>query len=481
MRSAVAPFLLVVLVIALPFSLRSRVDAADDAGDPVVVVTPHNDVIRYEFGHAFREYMRERGRSVHVEWRAPGGTGEVFRMISRPGVHDIDVVFGGGSANFVDLAAKKRLADSGILRRHPELFGPEAIPQSMAGSPYWDAEGRWVGAALSTFGICYNSDSLSRLSIPSAPSQWTDLADPRYLDQLALADPSRAGSAQKAFEMIVQQQIHAVVAERGALGTPGEPAAVGEGWSRAMRLIRKISANARYFTDGASKIPLDVATGNAAAGMCIDFYGRFQSESFGPSAAARLAFVAPRGGTTIDADPIGVLASAPHPALSAEFVDFVLSREGQALWDFKVGVPLGPRRYALRRLPISRSLYDAQYESSRSDPAARPYTDGSALEYRPSWTGRLLPALTLLIDAMCVDSHDELTRAYRALVAGRFPPQATALFDDVSSVAYARAAGQVQPLLASGNTLGVLRLESELVTEFRDQYARVAELASEGR
>ena len=45
-----------------------------------------------------------------------------------------------------------------------------------------------------------------------------------------------------------------------------------------MRLLMRIGANSRYFTDASTKIAIDVAAGEAAAGMTIDFYGRFQSE-----------------------------------------------------------------------------------------------------------------------------------------------------------------------------------------------------------
>ena len=42
---------------------------------------------------------------------------------------------------------------------------------------------------------------------------------------------------------------------------------------------------------------------------------------------------------------------------------------------------------------------------------------------------------------MCVDPEPELQEAYGALIAARFPPEATALFDDVSAVDYATVAG----------------------------------------
>ena len=53
--------------------------------------------------------------------------------------------------------------------------------------------------------------------------------------------------------------------------------AIEQGWIDGVRLMQRIGANARYFTDTSTKIPVDVSMGNAAAGLAIDFYGRYQS------------------------------------------------------------------------------------------------------------------------------------------------------------------------------------------------------------
>src|SRR5262249_23915521 len=150
--------------------------------------------------------------------------------------------------------------------------------------------------------------------------------------------------AARAFEMLIAEQMNERFSELEQEGRSENPKegslaredlARNEGWERAMRLIRRIAANARYFADAATKVPLDVATGDAAAGMCIDFYGRFQAESARtPDGGARLGFAMPPLGTALDADPIGLLRGAPHRALAIEFIEFVLSKEGQKLWNF---------------------------------------------------------------------------------------------------------------------------------------------------
>jgi hypothetical protein len=189
----------------------------------------------------------------------------------------------------------------------------------------------------------------------------------------------------------------------------------------------------------------------------------------------------PPGSTSIGVDPIGLLRGAPHRELALELMEYLLSLDGQKLWDFKVGTPGGPTRYALRRLPILPSLYRPEYAPFLSDPDEKPYEQARSFDYRPAWTGPLFRALTFIVRAMCVDTEVELQDAYRTLVERHFPPGATALFDDVEAVDYARAAGPVRAALGSPDPRAEATLTNELVSRLRQQYLQVAAMAREGR
>src|SRR5690242_18981600 len=127
--------------------------------------------------------------------------------------------------------------------------------------------------------------------------------------------------------------------------------------------------------------------------MCIDFYGRFQSETASHGGPSQIGFAMPSGGTAIDADAIGLMRGAPHRELALRFIEFTLSPEGQKLWNFKVGTPGGPDRYALRRLPVLPELYRPEYEALRSDPDERPLEQARSFEYHAEWTAPLIPTL----------------------------------------------------------------------------------------
>jgi iron(III) transport system substrate-binding protein len=182
-------------------------------------------------------------------------------------------------------------------------------------------------------------------------------------------------------------------------GVPAEyQQAVEAGWVNGVRLIQRIGANARYFTDSGSKVPLDVGMGNAAAGLCIDFYGRFEAQvSNGGRGNGAMAYVTPRGESGVSADPISLLRGAPHRETARRFIEFLLSEEGQKLWCYRVGAPGGPRKYALQRFPIRRDFYPSAnpafqvaYERHRAhttDDLGEPTLDAYRLA-RNTCTGR---------------------------------------------------------------------------------------------
>jgi len=402
----------------------------------------------------------------------------------------IDLFFGGGAFDFdrqanagflVSRDATGKYGPAALRDEHPNWFTDDAIAASVSGEPFYDPDLRWVGTVLSTFGICYNTDVIERLGIESPPETWTDLTDPRFIGQIALADPTKSGSATKAFEMIIQQQMRIALEERqqdkAEVSETIEQEAIREGWNRAMRLILKISANGRYFTDSSSKVPHDVGSGDAAAGMCIDFYGRTHNERFRKTdGSSRMHFVMPVGGTSIGADPIGLLRGAPRPELAHRFIEFVLSIKGQKIWDFRAGAPGGPESVSLRRLPVRRDFYTPENLAHMADAAADPFEATRGFHYEPAWSGSLFSPLRFIIRCVCVDTHPEQRAAWKALIDSRFSKEALAEFEDVSPIDYDTALNEIRPTLKSKDKIQEVELARQLSGIFREKYRRVREL-----
>ena len=423
--------LLFLATLALPLLLAARPDAGPGDADArrLVIVTPHNEQIRYEFARAFSRWHEQQfGQPVTIDWRTIGGTADIIRALksnyrtkAKAGLEDegigFDMMFGGGTYDFhytlkpgidapvLDEQGRPVLDDQGQprMRRVPltqpvardeigQALLDAAYPQpDIAGEMLYDPDGHWWGVVLSSFGIVFNRDVLGYLDLPE-PTTWSDLTDPRYDGWIALGDPSHSGSVKVTYNAVLQRY----------------------GFERGAATLRRCFANARYFTDSSSKIPLDVSAGEAAAGMCIDFYGRYQSQVIGDG--QRVGFVAPAGVTLVSADPIAILRGAPHRETAVRFIRFLLTEQGQALWDFRVGDPWGPEKFELRRAPIRPDIY-RKYPDRLVDPVD-PYEIARPV---PVGANDFYSTIALLLHAMAMDIHDELRAAWAAINATRDP------------------------------------------------------------
>lgn len=475
------------LLVAVPVLLRK--DSSQHPGSQarrLVAFTPHSESIRKEFAEAFARHWRGRtGENVYLDWRSPGGTSEIrlvldagFKAAEEDGRAGIgaDLFFGGGEPDFASQARKGRLVPLTVFRRRPEWFaagGP--IPETFTGERLWPQDQKWCASCLSRFGICWAPERWAKIGLPP-PRRWADLTDPKLLGQLALADPTKSGSVARIFELIVQAEMQRSLADP-ATATSTESQRLALGWASGLRLIQGLAANARYFSDSSTKVPLDVADGNAAAGMCVDYYGAAFAAQVNRPGKIRLAWTAPAAGTTVSGDPIGVLRGAPEPELAQAFVEFVLSPEGQALWSSPVGAPDGPREKELFRPPVRRDAY-ALLPAERA--ARSPYVSGDHLQYRPELTGAAFGTIRRAVRVMCIDTHEELKEAWAEIIAAGLPAEALATMTDVSAFPY-REGGKGDPGLDQADALGAARRMAELADIFRDNYRRAAEQARRHR
>ena len=223
------------------------------------------------------------------------------------------------------------------------------------------------------------------------PDEWADLAHPRLEASVSMVNPAQSGSVTTAFETILKRL----------------------GWRHGWQILRRAAANARTISASSLRGPTDVAAGDAAMGVSIDFFGRYQQQALADhGAAGRLVYVDPPGQTTLDPDPISMLANPPDPELAARFIEFTLSEEGQALWQFEPGGGgLGPRQYALRRLPVRASLYEHHFDRfmDRVDPFENAAT--------PEFDDRNMRSfIAPLMQAMAMDERGRLQAAWHAII-----------------------------------------------------------------
>lgn len=176
---------------------------------------------------------------------------------------------------------------------------------------------------------------------------------------------------------------------------------------------------------------------------------------------------------------MAMLRGAPEPETAMAFMEFVLSDEGQKLWNYQVGAPQGPERDNLRRLPVRLDFYSEANRKYMTDAGTEPLTTAQAFTYHPEWTNQLFGVIRFLVKVMCVETHDELTRTWTVLASQNFPPRATEVFADSKMLNY-HLAQELAALLAKKDKVAEARKARELSTAFRNQYRRAYDMAKDG-
>lgn len=307
----------------------------------LIIVSPHNEAIREKFEKAFvRYYAVEKGKRLLVWWNHPGGSNAIMDFLLSEKQKDkplpLDVVFGGGEYLFEQLAEKDMLTP---LTIDQETL--DQIPAEFAGVRLYDPQLRWCGNVLGGFGFLYDRQNIQSTGLNEL-STWQDLARPELMGQIAVANPKNSGSTVVAFEMILQSELD---------------------WPSGWKTLMGILSNAKEFmssSDDAANAPL---FDQAAAAICIDFYGMGR-EALEPE---KLAYVNPQGQTAFTPDPIAVLQDAPNKEIAVDFVNFVLSPQGQALWGTRSDDEKRISVNALYRTPIRKDFYSSSVEGGRKN------------------------------------------------------------------------------------------------------------------
>lgn len=434
------------VLIVVPFVMRPEASVVAPGTRSIVIISPHNEQIRQEFAAAFSAWHeREHGERVAIDFRRPGGTSEIRAQLMAiyegaikrgfilpdgsmrdDATMPYDLCFGGGTYEHGELKRGVTVVRDGETISVP-ISVPVEFDSGTLDSWYgenkigvltlYDPDRHWFGLAASSFGILYNVHSIEHFHI-DPPTSWTDMTDPSYTGMLAMGDPRQSGSVATTYESILNNF----------------------GWDEGWRILRAMSANTRYFAAESKKIVLDVSHGDAAAGVTIDFYGRYQAQAVIPPGGSaddsRLRFVEPSTKVFVDPDPVSMLRGAPHPELARRFIEFSLTDEGQALWQLparsksETDPGIGPQTYELRRMPIRRAMYERYRDRFIDD--INPYTTASDAPSR-GWRSMIGP----MMGAFAIDVHEHLTEAWRALEHARAESVSEDDLEELESLFYA--------------------------------------------
>ncbi len=212
------------------------------------------------------------------------------------------------------------------LKKDGKLLAHEKADVSAFPAGVHDPAKMWFATKLITTGIVYNAKA------PMKPQSWLDLTKPEAKNQLAMPSPLNSGAA----------MIHTITLT-GSL--PG-------GWG----FYEELKKNGALAAGANGDILRQVATGEKLYGMIVDFMPIREKAKGAP-----VEFVFPKEGVSAVSEPVAILKTAKNPEAAKAFVDFLISKDGQALALKQgyvaahpdVALPAGyPGREAIKLMPF---------------------------------------------------------------------------------------------------------------------------------
>ncbi len=186
-----------------------------------------------------------------------------------------------------------------------------AVPDSFAGLPLKDTEDfTYWGAALSGFGIVYNSKYLEDNSL-TVPNDWTDLTDPSYKGHVIMCPPSKSGSNLMIIQIILQYY----------------------DWEDGWALITEMGANIAEYTEASHHVAPYIGRGEYGIAPVIDQYGFGQAAVYPEDV---VFFYPPADSaeksTVINPDSVAIIkGKGDTNPVATEFMKWCLGESGQKM------------------------------------------------------------------------------------------------------------------------------------------------------
>lgn len=160
-----------------------------------------------------------------------------------------------------------------------------------------DPDHAFAIARLGTLGIAYNTDNAAKAG--KVPRTWADLLDPAFRNKVTIANPSLSGTSFMSCAMLVEKF----------------------GWA----YFEKLKANGARIGQGSGQVVDDTASGDFTICIGVDYIVLDKIQK-----GAHLKLVFPPEMLVIPS-PAAILKGSPNKPAAKKFIDFLLSREGQAI------------------------------------------------------------------------------------------------------------------------------------------------------
>lgn len=278
----------------------SESSSTDGKVGKVNLYSPETPDMTRELADAFEEHI---GGSVNVQYA--GTNVLVNRMIAEIDNPQADVWYGGGGILPFEAAV-----DKGIIAPYtPDMAKDWDVVEN--GIKVKHQDNLYTGVEVFVLGFVYNTELVSE---DEAPKTWDDLLDPKWKGKIQFSNPAASGTATL---MVLSQMM-----ERGE----------EEGWEYFEKLMEQANAT----PDSGSGPTKAVAMGEAHIGVGFDFMA-YEQKAKGET----VDFILPDK-TPVLVNPVSLVKDGPNPKGGKQFIDFLLSKEGQQILANWYHIPINP-------------------------------------------------------------------------------------------------------------------------------------------
>lgn len=257
-------------------------ESSGDVGESLTIYSAHT---QETINMYIEEFEKETGIKADI---VSAGGGEIIKRIEAEKNNPMADVIVGIGVELLD-------ANKDLL----EPYETSYIDDLHEG--YVEEENRWTGDFIIPMVMMYNKDLVPE---EEAPETWSDLLDPKYKGQIAMADPLKSGSSYTQLATILT--------------------AFGKG-DEAWDFVEELVENMDYKVLGSSKdVPKRVSDGEAAVGIAVESYAYEYL-----IADANIEIVYPTEGTSARSSAVGIIKDAKELENAKLFLDFVMSKKGQ--------------------------------------------------------------------------------------------------------------------------------------------------------
>ena len=233
----------------------------------------------------FAQFTKDTGIKVNF---LRFSTGEALaRLTAEKGNPQVDVLLGGPA----DMYA------AGVTEGILEAYRP--ANSDAISSAYRDPNNYWTGIGLIPLCFLTNTKFLEKNKM-QAPTKWADLLDPRYKNNLQMADARTSGTATERIYSLVKVM--------------GEDA--------AFKFQKAMNANVQMYTKSGAGGAMPIATGQCASGIfyIVDALD-IQQQGY------PVTITYPEDGVSFGIEATGVVKGGKNNAEAKKFVDWVTSKK----------------------------------------------------------------------------------------------------------------------------------------------------------